>query len=69
MRCARNGSYYIMNSKEMSLEEMRASWVSNACATQYHKHGFDAAEHATMTRRVEKLKLRIKTWELAQLEP
>ena len=57
-----------MNSKEMSLEEMRASWVSNACATQYHKHGFDAAEHTALTHRVEKLKLRIKKWELAQLD-
>ena len=58
-----------MNSKEMSLEEMRANWVANACATQYHKHGFDATEHSMLTQRVEKLKHRIKKWELAQLEP
>jgi hypothetical protein len=57
-----------MRSKEMSLEEMRANWVSNACAAQYQKHAFDAAEHEMLTRRVQNLKRQIKKFELAQLE-
>jgi hypothetical protein len=52
----------------MSLEEMRANWVSNACAAQYQKHAFDAAEHEMLTRRVQNLKRQIKKFELAQLE-
>lgn len=53
----------------MSLEEMRQNWVLNARATQYTKHGFDAEEHATLEGRVQRLKARLKTWELAQLDP
>ena len=57
-----------MRSKEMSLEEMRANWVSNARATEYQRHGFDVAEHEMLTRRVQTLKHQIKKFELAQLE-